>query len=94
MEKNYSLSEICQVYGVSQPYIRKIFRKYTHCTYSKYVSEKKITFAKQLIESNPDILIKDVAEAVGVETFYFSNIFSKSIGMTPSEYKILSKENK
>lgn len=94
MEKNYSLSEICQVYGVSQPYIRKIFRKYTHCTYSKYVSEKKIAFAKQLIESNPDILIKDVAEAVGVETFYFSNIFSKSTGMTPSEYKILSKENK
>ena len=37
---------------------------------------------------------KRQAEAVGVETFYFSNIFSKSTGMTPSEYKILSKENK
>lgn len=94
MEKNYSLSEISDVYGVSQPYIRKIFRKYTQSTYSKYVSDKKIAFARQLIESNPDMLIKDVAEAIGVETFYFSNIFSKSTGMTPSEYKILSREKR
>ena len=94
MNKNYSLSEISCFYGLSQPYIRKIFKKYTGSSYNKYVLEQKILFAKQILQENPDILIKDVADALGYEQFYFSTVFNKNTGMTPTEYKIWLENKK
>ena len=87
MDKNYSLAEISEFYRVSQPYIRKLFKKYTKNSYNKYLMERKIKYAESMIEANPDILIKDIADALGFEQFYFSTVFSRNTGMTPSEYK-------
>lgn len=87
MQKNYSLAEISDFYGLSQPYIRKLFKKYTDNSYNKYVLERKITFAKQMMDDNPEVLIKDVADALGYDPFYFSTVFSRNTGLTPSEYK-------
>lgn len=87
MDKNYSLAEISEFYGVSQPYVRKLFKKYTRNSYNKYLMERKIRYAENMIEANPDILIKDIADALGFEQFYFSTVFSRNTGMTPSEYK-------
>lgn len=94
MDKNYSLSEISSFYDLSQPYIRKIFKKYTNTSYNKYVQEQKILFAKQMMQRDPDILIKDIADALGYEPFYFSTVFNKNTGMTPTEYKMWLENKK
>lgn len=87
MDKNYSLAEISDFYGVSQPYIRKLFKKYTESSYNQYVLDQKIDRAKQMLETRPELLIKDVADALGYEPFYFSAVFNKYTGLTPSEYR-------
>ena len=87
MNRYYSLAEISSLFKVSQPYIRKIFKMYAKSTYNEYLLEQKIEFAKMLFQNNPEIRIKDVADAVGIEQFYFSTIFSKNTGMTPTDYK-------
>lgn len=86
-EINYSLQEISLRFGASQPYIRKIFKGFTGVTYNEYVLRRKLELAKELMEVNPDILIKDVADAIGFDQLYFSTVFSKSTGMSPSQYR-------
>ena len=85
--KNYSLQEISYRFDVSQPYIRKIFRQYTGKSYKEYVLDANIERAKDLMRQNPQILVKDVAEQLGFEQMYFSTVFSKTVGMTPSQYR-------
>jgi YesN/AraC family two-component response regulator len=92
-ESNISLQEISARFAVSQPYIRKIFKNNTGMTYNEYVIQKKMKIAKELISLNPDILIKNVADAIGFEQMYFSTIFNKYVGMSPSQYKILLRAN-
>ncbi len=85
--RNYSLQEISDLYDVSQPYIRKIFKAYAGKSYNEYVLDRNIQRAKSLMEENPQILVKDVAEYLGFEQMYFSTVFRKKVGMTPSQFR-------
>lgn len=92
-ECNYSLQEICDKFHVSQPYVRKIFRHYTGKTYKEYLLAWKVRTAKELMERNPSLLVKDVADKIGFEQLYFGSVFQRYTGMTPSRYKTnLQKE--
>ena len=87
-DRNYSLAEISSRFGVSQPYVRKVFKTYAGVTYNEYVLREKIEIAKSLMELNPYMMIKDVADAIGFEQLYFSTVFSKREGVSPSKYKM------
>lgn len=87
LSRNYTLQEICGIFQVSQPYVRKIFLKFTRKTYNDYISEEKIKYAVRLLEENPQIPVKDLAAALGYEQLYFSTVFKKNLGVTPSQYK-------
>lgn len=87
LENNYSLQEICNLFHVSQPYVRKVFIRYTGKTYNDFVLEEKINYAVKLISSNPAIPVKDLAATLGYEQLYFSTVFKKKTGMTPSQYR-------
>ena len=87
LEHNYSLQEICGMFHVSQPYVRKTFIRYTGKTYNDFVLDEKIAHAVKLIGSNPAIPVKDLALALGYEQLYFSTVFKKKVGVTPSQYR-------
>ena len=87
MDKNIPLQEISNRFHVSQPYISKAFRLYTGLSYKEYCLDKKIKLAMAIIEEKPDIVIKEVAEKVGIEQMYFSTVFYRMTGMYPSQYK-------
>ena len=87
LSRNFSLQEICAVFGVSQPYVRKIFTQFTGKTYNDYVLEEKMKAAVRLINRNPDIPVKDLAAMLGYDSLYFGTVFKKSTGFSPSQYK-------
>ena len=64
--------------------------------YTDEVAEKLemiVNMAKKLMQTNPDILLKDVAEMVGyTDAFYFSRVFKSHEGISPSQYAKLVKE--
>ncbi|MFT3982847.1 MAG: response regulator [Lachnospiraceae bacterium] len=93
-DRCYSLKEICNLFKASQPYVRKIFKMQTGLSYSEYILQNKINSAKKMIEINPDLLIKDVAESFGYEQFHFSKVFTKITGVNPSKYKIMMLEKR
>lgn len=69
-------------------YLSKQFTRQTGERFSAYLTRKRIDTAKALLSSCETDRICDVAEAVGCgnNPQYFSQIFKRAVGMTPSEY--------
>jgi two-component system response regulator YesN len=74
--------------GISQGYLSTAFKKQTGESFTGFVSAVKIEKAKELIAKNPEEPIKNVAEQVGCgnNPQYFSQLFKKQTGMTPTDY--------
>ncbi|WP_080835248.1 response regulator transcription factor [Cohnella massiliensis] len=69
-------------------YLGKLFKKETGEKFSNYVMKARMKKATELIAEQPDIKIFELAERLGFgdNPQYFSQVFKKQIGCTPSEY--------
>ncbi|MCI9152865.1 response regulator [Lachnospiraceae bacterium] len=75
------------IFGHSEKYIASLFKAEFGISPIKYLGNLRIDMAKKLIRSNPDLLLKDVAEMVGyTDAFYFSRVFKSHEGISPSQY--------
>ena len=77
-------------------YISKKFFRETGQKFSRYLTEVRIKKAKELLSNVEVDKIQNVAKQVGLENNpqYFSQIFKKSTGMTPSQYiRVMQGEN-
>ncbi len=70
-------------------YLGKLFSKETNEKFSQYVMRVRMEKAKDLLDSQNEYKIFEVTEQVGFadNTQYFSQVFKKFTGNTPSEYK-------
>lgn len=90
MERNYnaeiSLDEVAKYVGVSPQHFSKIFKLETGTNYVDWITELRMEQAKQyLIEGRRTI--KEICYLVGYkDPNYFSRIFKKKFGVSPSEY--------
>lgn len=90
--KNYrssdlSVQELCKRCAISDTYFRKCFLDEFHITPNKYLTNLRIDYAKDLLESGV-YSVEQVAERSGfMEPKYFCTVFKKVVGKTPSEYK-------
>lgn len=82
-----TLNEVAEHIYVSTFYISRMFKKELGISFVDYLNDVRIEKAKELLK---DVKYKtyEVAELVGIpDPHYFSKIFKKYAGMTPSEYK-------
>jgi len=85
--KNISLDDVAKEINMSYHYFSKFFKESTGSKFSDYISELRIEEAKKLL-GNPINNIKDVCYAIGYnDPNYFSKIFRKMTGLTPTEYR-------
>jgi AraC-like DNA-binding protein len=86
IHKKVTLQELSDLVHVSLFYLSRAFKNSTGYTVIEYFNKIKIDKAKELmIES--DKKIKDIAQVVGFgDEFYFSRIFKKVEGISPSEF--------
>lgn len=83
-----SLSELSDYFAISQAYMSKLFRKYTGQSYNQYLTSIRMEKAKQMLEENEELYIRDIAEMVGYrDQFYFSRIFRSYTGKRPADYQ-------
>lgn len=89
---NLSLTMVSQQIGLSETYFSTLFKQELHEPFSKYLTKVRVDQAKQLLEQ-PNIKILDAAMQTGFsDEAYFSRVFKKSTGMSPSEWRALWNE--
>ena len=69
-------------------YVGKRFQKETGQKFSSFLAEMRIRRAKEIFKEQPDIKISDIAMQVGCgnNPYYFTKIFKKVTGITPTAY--------
>lgn len=72
---------------LSPYYFSKLFKDEAGCNFVEYVTNLRIRKAKELLVGN-DKSMKEICGAVGYsDPNYFSRIFKKNTGMTPTEFR-------
>ena len=85
--QDITLSSIANYVHLNGSYLSRMFCKATGKTIIEVITGIRIEKAKEILINN-EFKISDVASLVGIyDPTYFSQIFKKSTGMTPSEYK-------
>ena len=88
VEERFHVSDICSALGYSKSYLSKIFREQTGYTIASYSLKVKIKRAKQLIRDN-DMNFTQISDTLAFDNpQYFSRVFKRITGMTPSEFKL------
>ena len=86
-EKKLSLTEIADHIGYSPSHFSILFNKRTGYSPIYYFNQLKIQQACQLLDFT-DMKINQVCYKVGIDdSYYFSRLFSKVMGMSPKLYK-------
>lgn len=91
IEKNYgnnevSLNTVCSYLAMSTSYFSSVFKNVTGETFIEALTKKRIEKAKLLFE-NTALKTYEIANEVGyIDPHYFSAIFKKAMGCTPTEY--------
>lgn len=99
VEQNYTqkitLKMLAQEFNINESYLSRMFKSQTGKNLIYYVNEKKMRKAKELL-SNPQIMVKQAAYAVGYDDqFYFNKLFKRFFGESPTEFrKRLSEQEK
>ena len=85
--KELNLELMGEQFHMNGVYLGQMFKKETGVTFLKYLTNIRIEKAKELLLQGK-MNISQVAEAVGYRTSqYFSQIFIKTVGIKPQEYR-------
>lgn len=82
-----SLNAICKHLLMSTSYFSAVFKSYTGQTFVEHLTKVRVEKAMELLKST-NLKTYEIAEKVGYnDPHYFSLIFKKSSGYSPSEYR-------
>ena len=84
-----TLSDVAASVNLNPTYLSNLMKKELNKSYQDIITDFRIEKAKTLIKNN-DYKIYEVGELVGyTNSFYFTRIFKKKTGHTPTEYKMM-----
>lgn len=85
---NLNVNMLADKLNISAAYFGKQFTEFTGCKTLEYILKVRMEKAKNLLLSEPDKDIAQIAEAVGYNnSTYFTTAFKKYYGVTPSRFR-------
>ena len=86
-KKDISAKDVAGILGYSDVYFSKVFKQLFDDNFINYLTKIRIDRAKVLLK-DISFNIKEVGKSVGyADSNYFTKVFKRSIGMSPSEYR-------
>jgi two-component system, response regulator YesN len=86
-EKDLSVQKVAESLSISASYLSKLVKRYFHQSFVEYLTACRIRRAQELLFAT-DLMTYEIAEATGYpDARYFSSLFKKQAGLTPSEYR-------
>lgn len=93
LSDDLSLKTLSDHFAISHTYLSSLFRKETGSTLTEYVNRRRMEQALFLLNST-ELYIQTIAAACGVPDLnYFTKIFKKHTGKTPSQYRAFIHRN-
>ncbi|MBQ4087516.1 MAG: helix-turn-helix transcriptional regulator [Clostridia bacterium] len=81
------MEELCESVSKSESQAIRVFKNSYKVTPYSYLLDKRIDLSKQLLK-NTNFSVKQIAYSLCFsDEFYFSNIFKKKVGISPSEFR-------
>lgn len=85
--EDISIGDVSEHFGISPSSIGRILRMQYNVTFKTYINDVRIKKAKQIMDENKNILIKDLAQMCGYNNAVsFIRMFKKSEGVSPGQY--------
>ena len=86
-DPNLMLQDVAGEVHLSQSHFSTVFAQETGLTFTQYLTALRIGKARELLEAT-EMRSSQIAQEVGYnDSHYFSYLFKKTTGMTPSEYR-------
>ncbi len=85
--KDISIQTVSQRFSINLNYLCQLFKKEMDTTFTNYLRRLRISYACKLLKET-DLSVSIISERAGFgDYFYFSRIFKKYTGTTPSLYR-------
>lgn len=82
------VNDLTRLLGISQPYLYRIFMQKLNISPKVYIDNFKLKKAKELLLTEKNMKISEIAEFVGIDDpLSFSKFFKRNIGISPTEYR-------
>lgn len=82
-----TLTDIAEHFFLSKEHLSRLFKKETGQNLFSYIMQLKLTEAKRLLQTT-DLTLDDIAYHLSFSNGnYFSKVFKKNCGLSPSEYR-------
>ncbi|QJD87116.1 helix-turn-helix transcriptional regulator [Cohnella herbarum] len=88
LQSEITLAELANLVHLHPNYFIKYFKKYFNVTPIEYVNTVRLQMAAKSLIHDPHKSIERIADEVGFNDYrYFSRLFKKKYGVSPSQYK-------
>ena len=87
-DPNLMLQDVAAAVNMSKSRFSAVFSQYTGKTFTEYLLYLRLGKAKELLRTTGEKSSRIAYEAGYNDAHYFSYIFKKNTGMTPSEYRV------
>lgn len=82
-----SVEEVCSEFNYGKTYLSQLFKRHSGLSIMQYYNELKVKEAKKLIKDGK-LTMSKISEKLGFNNqYYFSRVFKKVEGISPSDYK-------
>jgi len=93
--KQISLDELSEHCHISKHQLIRYFKNWIGTTPTNYIIDYKIARAKEMLFHHSPLSIKEISEELGFSNqYYFTTVFTKTTGETPSAYRSRTRNYK
>ncbi len=85
-----TLTMLANYVGLNPSYISRLFKKTTGVPVSRYIQQKKIEAARNMLHFTDDSIAQIASALAFPSQSYFIEVFQKQEGMTPKKYRSLT----
>ena len=91
--KRFTMDEISSIFYFNKDYLMRIFKKELDITIMDYINKRRIYNSLELLKNTDDLVIKIALNSGYSSLEYYSETFTKILGVSPLTYRKFTKVN-